>query len=229
MLVGRGRIIISAFNLVAGVVMRRSSCTVVLLAALAAAGPLAADDWPHWRGPTRDGHTAEGSGWTGGEWLSADPAWAKEVGAGASSPLVFRGRVYVHGYEPKEDVVRCLALADGREEWARRTPAPRHGRFHKGEEHMYGGPSATPELDTDTGLLYTLGIDGDLRCWDPADRGRPVWAVNLTDAYGVTQRPMLTKVYHRDYGYTAAPSSTATGSSSRSAPRARAPTSRSTR
>jgi outer membrane protein assembly factor BamB len=114
---------------------------------------LFADDWPHWRGPTRDGLTKESSGWKGGEWLSTDPAWSSHVGAGTSGPLIFRGRVFVIGWEGKKDVLRCLDLTTGKEEWRQSYPSPSHGRFHKGDEDLYGGPHSAPEIDTDTGLL----------------------------------------------------------------------------
>src|SRR5262249_48648962 len=35
--------------------------------------------------------------------------------------------------------------------------------------------------------------------------GRLVWSLNLYQQYGVKQRPKLTPIYHRDYGYTSSP------------------------
>ncbi len=162
-------------------------------------------DWPHWRGPTRDGITKESSNWTSGEWLAAAPAWTAKVGIGTGMPLVYKGNVYVLGWADEEDTLRCLDLKTGKEKWSRKVACPSHGRFHLGEEALYGGPSSTPEIDTDTGLLYSLSIDGDLACWDTAKEGRTVWTLNLYKNYGVKQRPFLTKKYHRDYGYTTSP------------------------
>jgi outer membrane protein assembly factor BamB len=182
-----------------------SAAIIIVCVVMSDAANLFAHDWPHWRGPTRDGLTKETSDWTKGEWLSETPVWKTAIGMGSSSPLIFRDRVYVIGWEKKLDLLRCLDVKSGKEEWSQSYPCPSHGRFHKGEEMQYGGPSATPEIDTETGLLYSLGIDGDLACWDLNKNGRPVWSLNLYQEYQVKQRPKLTPIYHRDYGYTSSP------------------------
>lgn len=184
--------------------MRRCRLIVSLCLGLLAARA-AGDDWPHWRGPARDGVVKDASNWTAGEWLPAEPAWTAKVGSGTSSPLVYKGHVYVMGWADKEDSLRCLDLASGKEKWTQKYTAPSHGRFHKGEEALYGGPNPTPDIDTETGLLYALSNDGDLNCFDLNNAGRPVWSLNLYKNYGAKQRPFLTEKYHRDYGYTAAP------------------------
>lgn len=169
------------------------------------AGALRAADWPHWRGPARTGVTDEPSGWADGKWLPDRPAWTATVGSGASSPITVGDRVYALGHADGQDVIRCLSAADGKELWAGKYRGPEYGRFHMGDEGLYSGPSSTPEYDPDTKLLYTLGPDGDLRCWDTSSDGKEVWAVNLYDAYGVKRRPKLTRAPQRDYGYTSSP------------------------
>lgn len=169
-------------------------------------GPVcAAGDWPHWRGPTRDGHVGQSSDWTSGDWLSTKPDWTKKVGIGTSSPLIFKDRVYVLGWAGKKDTLRCLDLKSGGELWSQSYPCPSHGRVHTGDAPMYGGPHATPEIDTATGLLYSLSLDGDLRCYSLDEKGKLVWSLNLYEKYAVKQRPKLTPIYHRDYGYTTSP------------------------
>jgi outer membrane protein assembly factor BamB len=166
---------------------------------------LSAADWPHWRGPSRNGQTPELSGWANGRWLPDQPAWSVRVGAGASSPLVIGDRVYALGRSAGQDALRCLKADDGSELWIAKYPGPVYGRFHSGDEGHYSGPSSTPEYDPTTQLIYTLGPDGDLRCWDTTADGREVWGLNLYDAYGVKQRPRLTRAGLRDYGYTSSP------------------------
>src|SRR6187455_2894994 len=78
---------------------------------------LVAADWPHWRGPTRDGHTPEPSGFAAGKWLPDKPAWTAHVGAGASSPLIVGDRVYTLGHVDGRDVLRCLDAGTGQEHW----------------------------------------------------------------------------------------------------------------
>ncbi|HVK10119.1 MAG TPA: PQQ-binding-like beta-propeller repeat protein [Gemmataceae bacterium] len=175
--------------------------TASLFTALLVVGPLTAADWPAWRGPTRDGHTPEAVG----AWRPDDPAWTTNVGPGASSPLLVGDHVYAFGRGGGQDAVRCLDARDGKEVWASTYKAPAYGRFHNGDEGLYSGPSATPEYDPATKLLYTLGPDGDLHAWDTAAAGRKVWGINLYDRYGAKQRPRLTRAPMRDYGYTSSP------------------------
>src|SRR5262249_20038919 len=139
-----------------------------LIALMLAAVPLAAADWPHWRGPARDGRTDEPSRWADGRWLPDQPAWTANVGSGASSPLVIGDRVYCLGRTGGRDVIRCLSTKDGKELWSAGYRGPEYGRFHNGDEGLYSGPSSTPEYDPETKLLYTLGPDGDLRSWATA-------------------------------------------------------------
>ncbi len=163
-----------------------------------------ADDWPHWRGPERTDITAETSGWEEGAWPPGDPAWSAQVGAGGSSPIVAGGRLYTIGWSDDADHVQCRDAATGELLWSRDYPCPKWGRFHAGDESLYRGPSSTPEFDPETGLLYTLSIDGDLNCWDTRRGGERIWGLNLYDSFGAGQRPKVSGGL-RDYGYTTSP------------------------
>ncbi len=173
-----------------------------ILAATLLTAVATADDWPHWRGPNRDATTPESSRWEAGRWPPGEPAWSVSTGIGASAPLVADGRVYAFGWREGREGVDCLDLDTGEVIWRADYPAPDYGRFHAYDEQMYRGPSAAPELDND-GRLYTLGIDGDLTCWD-ALSGDRLWARNLYDEFAVSQRPDAGGGV-RDYGYTCAP------------------------
>lgn len=182
--------------------------SAVILAAVVSLSTAAANaaDWPHWRGLERNGHTAENSGWEAGAWPLPGPAWSTQLGQGCSAPIVVGDRVYALGWADKKDHVHCLEAATGKKLWTVSYPCPQYGRYHKGDEDAYSGPSATPEYDPQTGYLYTLSADGDLNCWDTQDRGRKVWGVNLYTTYGVKQRPEVGRAgTHRDYGYITAP------------------------
>lgn len=164
-----------------------------------------ADDWPHWRGPSRDDRVAEDSGWDAGGWPLAKPAWNVNVGEGGTSPLVVGDRLYVLGWNDGNDKLSCLDTKDGKEIWSASYPCPQHGRKATGDEGLYSGPTSTPEYDALTGLLYTLSCDGDLICWDTHQRGRQVWKLNLYEKFDVPQRPRHGRSGLRDYGYTTAP------------------------
>lgn len=188
----------------------RFFASLVVFPTLCAAPAVAGKDWPHWRGPERNGITAEQSGWnpeTPQAWAAGEPRWRINAGEGASSPLVWNGRVYCLGWRSDEDMVSCLDLATGKPFWSQHYASPKYGRHASGDQRMYHGATSTPELDPDTGLLFTLSCDGELIAWDITDAGRPAWRQNLYDDYAISRRPQITKrkSSQRDYGYTTAP------------------------
>jgi hypothetical protein len=161
-------------------ITRRVRWGLALLAGLAlpVAGAVAAD-WPHWRGPARSGVSPEPSGWSGAQWPVRQPVWTGKVGAGSTSPLVIGGRLYTLGWSDGKDHVVCLDAATGKPLWEQSYTAPQYGRQAVGDQNFYAGVTATPEFDAATGLLYTLGPDGDLRSWDTRKGGQPGWSLNL--------------------------------------------------
>lgn len=166
-----------------------------------------AGDWPHWRGPDRTGISDESSGWSGRDW-PGKLLWQKETGSGASAPIVAAGRLYSMGWrrEPRpQDFVICLDAASGRTLWTQSYDCPEYGRRSEGDKGLYSGPSASPAIDVETGLLYTLSTDGDLNCWDTNRQGGRVWGLNLYDEFDVKQRPLVGTRRLRDYGYTTSP------------------------
>lgn len=181
---------------------------VPFAALLTCIGLADAADWPHWRGSDRNDVVEEPSGWDDSEWR-LNQVWEVDAGSGATSPLVIGDRVYVMGSFDDREHLQCLNAADGATIWHKEYPAPSYGRNATGDQGIYRGVSATPEYDTDTGLLYTLGIDGDLRCWNLKADGALVWSLNLYDRYHVGQRPdvggLASGQSRRDYGYTCSP------------------------
>lgn len=163
-----------------------------------------AEDWPHWRGPHRDDVVEEDSGYRDGKWTLGEPAWTAELGEGSGSPLVVGGRVYSLGWRDGQEIVTCLDAASGREMWKQSYNCPQYGRRATGDEGLYSGPSSTPEYDAAARRLFTLGVDGELTCWDAAS-GRKAWGLNLYDKYDVPRRPRHGRSGLRDYGYTTAP------------------------
>lgn len=198
---------------------RQPSTSTLLTLALVAGALLVAPwavsaaDWPQWLGPNRDGVSTEKSGWPEG-WPPRR-LWGRNVGVGCTSPILAGGRLYVMGWTgkgsgrprgnpPGTDTVYCLDAKTGRELWKQSYPSRYQGRFRTGDIDRYGGPSSTPALDAASGRLYTLGIDGDLRCWDARAAGRLVWAKQLYDEYKVPPRPD-SGGGRRDYGFTSSP------------------------
>lgn len=169
---------------------------------------MAAADWPHWRGPQRNDIVDEPSGWNGSEWRLTE-SWQANVGEGASSPLVIGDRVLVMGWSSGQEHLACLDSRSGKEIWRAGYEAPQYGRESTGDKGIYAAVSSTPEFDEQTGWIYSLGIDGDLRCWDLDENGAEVWSLNLYDRYQIGQRPDVGGkrggASRRDYGYTTSP------------------------
>lgn len=172
---------------------------------LALATSALAADWPHWRGPNRNGVTPESSGWDEGRWPLTNELWRAEVGEGSSSPVVADGRLYSLSWRDGRDVVRCLEAESGKPLWEQSYACPRYGRKATGDQGIYSGPSSTPEFDRDSGLLFTLSVDGDLHAWDTRSEGAKVWGINLYETYDVPRRPKVGRSGLRDYGFTSSP------------------------
>lgn len=168
-----------------------------------------AADWPRWRGPNGNDISPETSGWPDG-WPPRR-LWTANVGRGCTSPIAAAGRLYVMGWQgtPRgnpmgKDVLYCLDARTGKELWQQSYECRYQGRLRRGDENQYGGPSSTPTFDAATGHIFTLSVDGHLRCRDTRAEGRLVWAENLYDEYDIPQRPDVGGGV-RDFGFTTAP------------------------
>jgi outer membrane protein assembly factor BamB len=148
------------------------ACIVSLLLAISAAGTagtLAGDDWPQWRGPSRNGILS--SSQAPAAWPQAlKKGWSVAVGEGYSSPVVSGGRVFVHGRREQDEVVTAIDLATGKVAWEQKYAAPAAKNPYA--KQMALGPYATP-LVTD-GRVYTLGTTAILSVWN-ATTGGLLW------------------------------------------------------
>ena len=135
----------------------------------------AMEDWPQWRGPNRDGKSAE----TGllKDWPAGGPplAWrATGAGEGYSSFAVSNGRLYTLGANRGTEYLVAYDAASGKRLWE----AANGRRF---ENDRGSGPRATPTVDGDK--VYAFGASGDLSAFDAAS-GKPVWKVNVLSKFG---------------------------------------------
>jgi len=153
---------------------------------------ITAQDYPQWRGGTRDGQIAGlPVRTTWGEQLR--PLWSLPVGAGYATPLVVGGRIFVHARRAEEEEVLAIEESTAKTLWADRYPAPYqvdsaavdHGK----------GPKSTPIFAQ--GRLYTLGISGILSCYDGA-KGTLLWRKRFTDrspsaspVFGTSASPLV--------------------------------------
>jgi outer membrane protein assembly factor BamB len=144
------------------------------LASFLAVFPVAADDWPQWRGPDRNGKSAE----TGllQEWPEGGPplAWkASGIGGGYSSVSVAAGRIFTMGDLDDGQYVIAMRQDGGEILWKTRV-----GPVHADQ---YGGPRCTPTVDGDH--VYAVSTEGRVVCLKAAS-GEEVWGRSMPDDFG---------------------------------------------
>ncbi len=160
--------------------MRSSIAYRTLLAVLfLTVSVAAADDWPQWRGPQRDGVWRE----TGivEKFASAELPikWRAPISPGYSGPTVAGGRVYVtdRQTEPKQvERVHCLDAATGKPLWTHT-----YDCFYEKVGYQ-AGPRASVSIDD--GRAYSLGTMGHLFCFDAAT-GTVLWQKDLLAEYKI--------------------------------------------
>lgn len=134
--------------------------------------------WPQFRGTNSlgagDAATPLANAWAPGE---PRELWGIDTGEGYAGPAVWNGRVYLMDYdrEKKQDALRCLSLADGREIWRFAYPVAVK-RNH--------GMSRTVPAVAD-GLVVAMGPKCHVVCVD-ATSGQLKWGIDLAQEYGTT-------------------------------------------
>lgn len=153
----------------------RLSIVACALAALSCPHTTTAADWPQWRGPNRDGLSAE-KGWQSA-WPAEGPKrlWEQKVGIGYSSMSVSQGRIYTMGNTNDVDIVSCFDAEAGTPVWAHTYPCGAK------DPNGFQGTRATPTIDGD--LVYSISRHGHLFCLE-AISGKVKWAKNLVQDFG---------------------------------------------
>lgn len=147
--------------------MQRLLPALCVLAVLAGAR-LAAEDWPQFLGPERNGvyrgpALAEAWGPQGPRVV-----WRKQVGAGFAGPAVVQGRVILFHRVGKEEVVESFDARTGASQWRYAYPTTYRDDFGFDE-----GPRAVPVVAG--GIVYTFGAEGRLHAIDLA-KGTRIWS-----------------------------------------------------
>ncbi len=146
-------------------------------------------DWPQYLGPTRNAVSTE----TGllRSWPEGGPAvlWTVELGPGFGGAAVSKGSVYLLDREgDKQDVIRCIDLRSGKEQWRYAYDAP--------GSYSFPGSRTVPAVDGTR--LYTCGPMGDVTCLD-INTHAVVWKTNIWAGFGgerlpnwaITQNPLI--------------------------------------
>ncbi|MCB1225396.1 MAG: PQQ-like beta-propeller repeat protein [Verrucomicrobiales bacterium] len=144
-----------------------------------AVAPEGAADFLRFMGPAGDGRVGEVKGLF--DWKNHPPVeqWRVEVGEGWSGFVVHGDRAVTQEQRGELECVTCYELSSGKLLWL----ASNEGRF---DEAMGGiGPRATPVIDPEAGMVYTLGALGLLQCLDLAD-GSLRWKTNVLEVAGTS-------------------------------------------
>jgi hypothetical protein len=132
-----------------------------------------AGDWPQFLGPNRNGTAADGK--LARTWPTEGPkkVWEFKVSQGFGGAAIAGGKVYFMDRAGQDqDVLHCLDLATGQEDWSYAYDAP--GKV----EHP--GSRATPAVDDK--YVFTVGCFGQVTCVDKATH-KPVWTHHLIDDF----------------------------------------------
>jgi outer membrane protein assembly factor BamB len=144
------------------------------LFALALVAPASADNWPQWRGPKNDGHSAEKGLPT--EWgADKNVVWKLAMpGRGSSTPAIWGDRIFITSVADADVVLMCVGT-DGKEQWKK--VIGKAGKSGRGDE----GNDASASCSTDGKHVWTFAGSGNLVCYTVD--GEQVWQKNLQD-YG---------------------------------------------
>ena len=143
---------------------------------LALALPLAAQDWPQFLGPFRNGSTRITNLAT--QWPKEGPPvlWQRKVGQSLAGPIVSGERLILFHRVENKEIVECLDAKSGNELWK--------SDYATGYVDQMGhdpGPRATPAVAE--GRVYTFGAEGMMNCWLLAD-GKKLWSVATKSEFG---------------------------------------------
>jgi outer membrane protein assembly factor BamB len=134
--------------------------------------------WPRFRGHDGDAISKESTSLLR-TWEASGPRqlWATDVGEGFAGAAVLNGRVYVMDYdrEHKQDALRCLSFADGREIWRYSYPVS--------VKRNHGMSRTVPAVNDR--VVIALGPKCHVVCLNPLT-GELRWGLDLVQQYGTT-------------------------------------------
>ena len=164
---------------------------VVVTAAALLAGAVssaAAQDWPQWRGPARDGVAAAFD--VPASWPDAlQRQWSVEVGLGYASPVLIGDQLYMFSRQGDDEVLTALDAATGDVVWRTSYAAPFN--MNPATARHRAGPKSTPTFAN--GRLFTHGMTGTVTAFD-ATGGEQLWqypGTGLTPLFHTSMSPLV--------------------------------------
>src|ERR1043165_25561 len=151
--------------------------------------PVSDDDFPSYRGARRDGVISFVK--LQRNWDEHKPTilWRHTSPGGSRGVAVSGNRVVTMEQQGKKEVVACYDRKTGELRWSYAYDA-----YYK--NIMGNGPRATPAIDKDAKLIYTIGATGEVVCLDLD--GKRKWSKNILAManakwieWGVTGSPLI--------------------------------------
>ena len=138
------------------------------------APPLAAQNWPHWRGPARTGVSAE-SGLPASWGTDRNVAWKLELpGVSGATPIVWGERIFLNVADGGSLFLWSIDAADGTVLWRQ----PLDDR----NEAKRKGNMSSPSPVTDGATVWVMTGTGIFKAFDYD--GTPLWSRDLQREYG---------------------------------------------
>lgn len=134
--------------------------------------------WPQFRGPDLNLISPDRTPLLR-TWQAGEPRelWGVELGEGYAGPAVRNGRVYLMDYDQKnkQDALRCLSLADGKEIWRYAYPVS--------VKRNHGMSRTVPVVSGK--YVVAMGPKCHLVCLD-ADSGELAWGIDMVKEFKTT-------------------------------------------
>ena len=158
---------------------RLASLAVLVAGTIAGANSLAANDWPEWRGPSRDGRSSETNLPARGRPRATTWRGGFPIG-GRSAPVVFGNRLYlltvVGGPADTQERLVAIEAESGKVLWDRRFS------IYLSDVPQHRSAWASPAVDPETGNIYVFTVGAQLFAVSPD--GKILWDRSLPEDYG---------------------------------------------
>ena len=159
--------------------MRRLFLLGSAVIAIALGARAAAEDWPQYLGPERNGFYRGPA--LADTWGTEGPqvVWRMSVGQGFSGPVVAQGHVILFHRVQDQEVVEAIDARTGAPQWRYAYPTSYRDDFGFDE-----GPRAVPVVAD--GVVYTFGAQGQLHAID-LETGTRIWSVDTMQRFSVAK------------------------------------------
>jgi len=166
--------------------LRHALCLPIVLSLLAVAAS-GESNWPRWRGPQQDGHSADAN--LPVKWNDSNVVWKTQLpGSGQSSPIIWGQRIFLTAAleRGRERVVFCVDRGTGKIQWQQTAWKGEPEKIHE----MNGWASAS--CVTDGQIVIAFFGRGGLHAYTV--EGKPLWSHDLgkfESPWGTAACPVL--------------------------------------